>query len=521
VGRRFWRYTDWSRLLLPSGAASHKPRIVTDFRPANDFQAAWPFSLTSLSEILAAVSPGSWGAVRDFKGGYNHIRLSEACLAYARTHLPQLGPDGEPFMRLFEYRRQFFGDSSAVAMFSALSGFITYLCRRRGLPPGTFVFAYIDDMTVVGPTKEACALGVKLLEDICSELGVEIEHAKDQGPAQVFTVLGVVINTVDGTLALPPVKVARRAYELLVTLKCVGAGIPVPKRFLRELVAKLEHWCTVFPAGSAFLQRLWDTMNYGNHHLPKGVIADAQAGQRPYQIFLNTDVPLHDTAKPAMVAAVAELRWWAQHLQDNGLQPQRLLGSADSLLLRFAVHTTSDAAGDVGYGIPVGPVALWGSWAGHERGKSSSYKELRPVAQALSRLGPVLAGQTLVTLTDNQGNASILNRQRTKGDGYELLQAIATTCLRFELTEVALFAPREANVFCDALSRCTTAAAAVSLCRHPVVGYPDGGGAGAVPSAGGGLIFQPGESASHFGRRARTWLASQHGVGGGFILSSF
>jgi hypothetical protein len=496
--RGAWRFTEFRAAVLPSDIEL-APRLILDNRAANAYQREWPFRLTSLAEIVAAISPGAYGAVRDAKSGYNHIRLAQASAAYARTHLP-VESEGRVRMQEFEYRRQFFGDSSAVAMFSALSGFVTWLCRRdQRWPAGAAVFAFIDDLTIIHATKAGCKCAESILDEVCAKLGLALEPKKEQRASQQFTVLGVNIDTVEGTLALPPAKAARRMHELLVALQCAEERIPVPKRFLRELVSKLEHWTTLFPTGRAFLTRLWGTMTYGNWREPTAAGRQAEAAAREggaraagFSAFMDVDVPLH-----GLPQAVAELRWWAQLLRAEGLKPQRLLHPIGAPLWRFAAHTSSDAAGDIGWAIVSGPVALWGLWEAGERAGSSSRKELVPVRRFLQRFGLVVAGTVLVTLTDNAGNGAALNRLRARGDGYDELQSVARACMTAAVTEVTRFAPREANDFCDRASRCETLDAITSLCRHPVSNAP------AMVAAGGGLAWREGEDAVEFGRRAR------------------
>jgi hypothetical protein len=468
-------HINWTRyqaaVLDPRSAdVKAKPRLITDARAVNEHQRAWKFRLLTLNEILAAVRPGYWAAVRDFKGGYTHIRLAEATYKYAQTHLPEVGEDGKMYMRRFEHHRQFFGDSSAVALFSALSAFLLALCRRRGVPACARLFAYIDDITIVASTKAACRAALDVFEAVCAEVGVAIEHSKDQGPSQLFTVLGVTVDTRAGTLSLPPEKQARRLLELLVARGCAAEGIHVPARALVSLLGKLEHWCSVIVAGRTQLTHLW-----------RGLAS--RGGQRGASGHgVHGHVALHGDGA---AGARSELDWWVEQLRRGSLAPQRLLGDATSTGLQFAAMTASDAAGDNGWGITLGPTALWGTWMGEEARGSSSLKELVPVGRLLERYAPLLVAQVLLVTSDNEANVSILNKGRTAGDADGVMKRLMDVAAAWGVTIVAVWVPREANVFADSFSRCRTLSDALSLCRVPVVGTaPRGLGVPDLPADG-------------------------------------
>jgi len=466
----------WGRAIAPTGSAvKEKVRIVLDARPLNEFQRDWKMRLVTLPEIMAGVQPGSYCAMRDVKSGYTHVRLDESMYQYAQTHLPEVDAAGVPRLALYQYRRLPFGEKSAVAAFSALTAFVVWLTNKRCPDMKGSIKAYIDDFWAAGDTRAECQRIMDTFDGICGELGIALEHAKDQGPATRLTVLGVDIDTVEGTVSLPPGKVAKRLYQLLVMDACIQRRIAVPKKALRSLAGRLQHWCIVFPGGRAFLSRIWQALSWGepSSSAPPG------SGTRPTRGQEGT-VPLHDNR---LSGAVRELRWWLEQIRYRGLKPQRLLGSLGTPVLEFVPGSQSDAAGDLGWGLQLGPVALWGTWSEAEAKGSSSFKELLPVVHAFERYGPLLADQTVAVATDNSSNVFAINYGRSRGDAYGLMQRVAQACSRHGVTPVGLWVPREANEQLDALSRCVTLDAAVLLCRTPVVdcrgsGAPADGGAG-------------------------------------------
>jgi hypothetical protein len=132
-------------------------------------------------------------------------------------------------------------------------------------------------------------------------------------------------------------------------------------------------------------------------------------------------------------------------------------------------RAASDAAGEVGWGLCLGLLRLWGVWQADELVGSSSKKELAPVVAMLQRYGPLLAGLVVAAATDNQANAYSVNRLATAGDAGALMRLLAVLAMRAGVTPVTLWAPREVLASLDALSRCASLADAVALCRRPVV----------------------------------------------------
>jgi hypothetical protein len=514
-GQVRWRTRAFETAVLPPAdpAVLLSPRAVLDARPLNGFQAPWPVRLLSMAEIIAAMSPGCFVSVRDVAGGYTHARLSPEAARLCQTHVPRRGPDGRVRMVRVQHTREVFGDATAVAFFSALSGYLVWLCYQRGLPPGVWIGVYIDDFYVIGPTRESCLAGTAVLEAAASELGLTFGHEKDQTAQQRVVIQGLLIDTVAGTVSLPPAKAAKRLLQLMVAVRCAEARIPVPKRFLASLLGRLQHWAgSAFPTGRAFLRRAWRVLAWGDEG---GAAAGQTAAWRSeHRHNMEADVPLHHEA---LAEALGELRWWLAMLRAGGLAPQRLLGSRGSPLTFIMPSAVSDAAGEVGWGLCLGLARLWGTWEGpDELGGSSSRKELVPVVALLQRYGPLFVGLVVVAATDNQANAYAINKMASAGDAGVLMRLLATLSMLAGATPLALWTPRETLPSLDALSRCVSLPAALDLCRRPVVHCrrvqdtpADGWGFRFLGGPGNGTLAEPPAALLDWGRREARRLAPE------------
>lgn len=74
----------------------------------------------------------------------------------------------------------------------------------------------------------------------------------------------------------------------------------------------------------------------------------------------------------------------------------------DDIVGTLRKRAESDAPGDVGWGLRLGPAARWAVWKdSSELGASTSFKELVPIRDPVARYGPLLSG-LLGVATDNR-----------------------------------------------------------------------------------------------------------------------
>jgi hypothetical protein len=76
------------------------------------------------------------------------------------------------------------------------------------------VMSYIDDILCLGDTESDCLLTFDTLIDLIERLGLDVNWKKVVNPTQKLVFLGVDIDSVERTFALPESKV--REFELML-----------------------------------------------------------------------------------------------------------------------------------------------------------------------------------------------------------------------------------------------------------------------------------------------------------------
>ena len=203
-----------------------------------------------------------------------------------------------------------FGLRSAPLLFTALGDAIEWVASRRG---AKWVRHYIDDFIVVGKegTNE-CVEALRIFKETCQVLGMPLDDGKEEGPSEVITFLGIVIDSIKMEIRLPQQKLE----ELRSTLRKWRGMRSCRRRDLESIVGSLNHACKVVRPGRAFKRRLLDLMT------------TVKRGDR--RVRLNQE-------------ARADLEWWFQlGLNWNGTS---LMG-----LVSETPHETmlSDASGGWG-----------------------------------------------------------------------------------------------------------------------------------------------------------------------------
>lgn len=97
-----------------------------------------------------------------------------------------------------------FGLRSAPKIFTAVADAFQWVLLDKGIE---FVFHYVDDFIVIGRTREECEGYMSIMEGVASNLGIQIEPSKREGPSRVVTYLGIQIDAEAMEMRLPKEKV--------------------------------------------------------------------------------------------------------------------------------------------------------------------------------------------------------------------------------------------------------------------------------------------------------------------------
>ena len=130
-----------------------------------------------------------------------------------------------------------FGLRSAPKLFNAVADSLEW-CKRDV----NFVRHYLDDFVVIGPPGSSlCQEYLCDFKEECKYLGVPLATEKREGPSPVITLLGIIIDTLQGQLRLPEDKLQRLVQSVSewLTRKVYTC------RELESLTRTLQHACKV------------------------------------------------------------------------------------------------------------------------------------------------------------------------------------------------------------------------------------------------------------------------------------
>ena len=413
-------------------ATSRKPRHVVDFKSSgtNSRLRSWAFSLIAIGTILAAVTPACYVASADLTAAFHLFTVPAADGPHLGVSWPESGSSSDPGpWRRFWLTRPTFGLSYMPALLSAFTGeMVTTLGRwswRHVGSPLLHFFAYLDDIFVVGATRELCERGLADVKLYCARVGYELND-KLRDPRQVgIELLGLVLNTLTMTLALPAGK--RYAMLLMVTLvlNLVGRGWRIPRNFVERLVGKLQSASYVVRGGRS---RLWEL----------------------YQQLAAPGASHTVDLDPAREV----LGWWRDALADEARCGSRLLVTSVRPDGTEELTTGSDASGEVGGSVTLGGVTLWYIWDEAAKRLDIGALEHYPLYCLIERFGWLFVGLLLKIETDNQGNVFAVNKAYSGDpDLVPYLRATLDTVAREDITLVSKHLIREHNQVHDALSK--------------------------------------------------------------------
>ena len=315
-------------------------------------------SVDNIMEVVSALGVGSLLAKVDIKSAYRIIPVF---------------PDDRLLLGMEWEGAQFvdtvlpFGLRSAPKIFNAVADALQWILRNRGVKR---VFHYLDDYIIGGPGSSECEKGLRLLMEICEQLGVPLAPEKVAGPSTCLTFLGFELDTVNMQIRLPQHKLGR--LLALVTQwklkKCTT------KRELQCLAGHLQHASKVHvvPPGRCLLRRIFELM--------------AVAEREDHLIRLN-------------VAVRVDLHWWSLLLEHwNGCS---VLWCCRAI--KPEIEVVSDASGTWGCGAVMGRKWLQHKWSGEIRDASIAVKELILIILAAAMWGKEWWGKVVCFNCNNEG----------------------------------------------------------------------------------------------------------------------
>ncbi|CAG2233179.1 unnamed protein product [Mytilus edulis] len=281
-----------------------------------------------------------------------------------------------------------------------------------------FSEASVGASKVIEDTMFNCNRGLHLLIRTLRELGYNINWSKVEGPAQRITFLGIIIDTRELTLTMPPEKQSDFYNLLLSFQKRKRASI----KQIQSLCGKLNWACQMVKGGRTFLRRLINSIS--------------SAQNRNDKVLLNSEFE-------------ADISWWLNFMSVFN-------GTVKFIDFKPITSLQTDASSLGGGGYYNGDY-FYVNWAIDFpvfRKEHINIKETLAVVLSVLRWGHLWQNKTVIVLTDNMTTKCILNKGSTKNNVLmSLLRDLFWLSARYNFDIKGKFLSGRCNIIADAASR--------------------------------------------------------------------
>ena len=369
-------------------------------------------SCSMLNLAAALVGVGHYMAKVDLSSAYRSVRLHPD-----DHHIAGLAWifEGDTSETLMHDTRLMFGARLSASVFNRLTAAVVRILRGRGHTDNFVV--YCDDFFITHATKEGCRGLMGELLSLLRELGFAISYPKVVCPCTRLTFLGVEIDSVEHTLALPAPKMRLLQEEIAVS----EAAKTITKRELQSLVGKLSWAAQVIYGGRTHLRRLLDRV---------GTLS------RPhYKTRITREM-------------AQDLRWWGEFSAGfNGRSP--IIDNRAPIAL--SIDACNSGAG--GYCEGDWYHLQWSDWPGVAN-HHINYKEVLSLVPAVAIWGNSWANRRVTVYSDNQAAVAIINRGTAKDPlVMDYLRGVFWCSAVNNFKIRAIYYPGRQNGLADAASR--------------------------------------------------------------------
>ncbi|XP_073485049.1 uncharacterized protein [Aquarana catesbeiana] len=409
---------------LVKGKFSNKLRLVYDLStphcshipslnsliPSEEFTLKYSTVDSAIQSIILA-GAGAWLSKADISDAFKLLPI-DPCLW--RWH-------GIKWKGLYYFATKLtFGSKSSPWLFDTFAQSLSWILSQHASCQK--VIHYLDDFLLIEKPNEP-PVDLNSLRTIFHNLNVPLADKKVEGPAQIVTFLGIILNTHTMQASLPPDKLTPIRTVIHTFTNTQGCT----KKQLQSLLGMLNFAIRIIPQGRSFVSRLL--------------------------VFLS-QVQDPDLIFKLDKAAVADLARWDDFLTNwNGI----------SMFIPSASPTSpqiiTDAAASTGFAAIFGHHWFAAPWPPEILSipgfsQSSSMFEIYPIVAAAHVWGNNWVGQTVTFSTDNLATASIINKGRSKSLAImSFLRRLVQLSLQHQFNVLCVHIPGKCNTSADALSR--------------------------------------------------------------------
>eukprot|EP00873_Tetraselmis_striata_P009219 jgi/Tetstr1/429483/TSEL_019390.t1 len=433
---------------------TYKVRNVVDFKQSgvNDCLARVSCQLSDIHGVLEALQPGD---------ALGKIDLTDAffCWPTASSDCDYQGFQHPATREYYRYRYVPFGHRQAPALQQRWAHVIRDILLREGLQfcvPGSpeasyanfgVAGTYLDDFLLkFNSSLSLWQQGLMYLSCVNTlhKYGLPVKLAKNEWPSTRCEFVGVLIDTVRGTVAVSAArcgKLRARADALLTEVDVTGT---TARGALASFVGKVQWTCPVVLPGQAHLVGLYRA---------RDCLVSA-ASTNPIDSW--------DPAEPCSVdpAGRADLLWWRDTLTAGASRmppsPSDPIQPLERSYRRVPAFPGLWSKAMIPR-LPGDPQLPLDGSAGFELQRwstSANLRELFMVPWTISQIGARLAGSNVLFRLDNTSSVGAVNKGASPHpDSLELLLWLLELLERYDIALIARHIPGRQNTLADSLSR--------------------------------------------------------------------
>jgi len=420
-----------------SGTLPPVRKCIGLHRSMNEAMSAqWRVAFVTLMSFLMTIRRGWWLSTDDFESFYRVAAYSRSASKLVGFFLP-FGADGDSGGAGYFYEsRVSFGLSVAVPLMCSMSAHFTRVLServQRQLGPGCewSCLVWIDDVCVAAATPDLVRRIRNLAYGLAEELGMTFKAAKASPVSRQAVMLGVLVDTWRGVVAVTKEK-RDRTIRLIAEML---ASNKVTAQVLRMCAGRLTWLSGCVPASRVRVRSLWTLLS----NMP----------------FKLRSVRLSRRAR-------RDLLWWSAKLND--WRVAEFLWPSWKAAAVLAVDSSGEDEGGSGAVLLLDNeirVAhqTWPRWLLRQfrrAGDSSMLRELAGMGWGVQHWRRELAGRSLIVVVDNQSVVHALNSGWSRGTlRTRLLERVVDALVESGSHYVSVWADRECALvrLCDAFSR--------------------------------------------------------------------
>jgi hypothetical protein len=339
-------------------------RGVYDLRGLNQYLPDRAFKMDGLGTFIRMTCKEAWMASSDLVDGYWQVLMA---------------PESRKYLG-FWFRGAWFRHRVLPMGLKLAPWFFTKIMRapiKWLRSQGCRIMAYLDDLALTARTLQELLHWREVLATLMDRLGLRRSLTKGHWmPTQQLPLLGLIVNTVAGTVEIPEAKM----IKLEAALRALLAKSHPTARHLARVAGLLTSVSRAFQPAALMTRSLFGIIN--------------AAKRRTWQ---------WDWTTALTIEALQDLQWVQEHLREWNGRP----AWKPSRVLSFYTD-----ASEMGYGlyIPDLQIQTGLEMLPHHRGESSGMREIRAVVHGLEIAGERLRGRRLRLHTDNPMCRSYFDR---------------------------------------------------------------------------------------------------------------